>query len=107
MTAKEIRFDEDARKRLQAGVEEHQSALEVLRQGAFGRFDLRLERVVERARELVLLLILEASFLGMLNLRGNIVCAEWPAGIPLATWVQLVGVGLLVAGVLALRRHTA
>jgi hypothetical protein len=43
----------------------------------------------------VLLLLLEASFLAMLNLRGRVAEASWPLGIPLATWIELVGVGLL------------
>jgi len=43
----------------------------------------------------LLLLLLEVSFFALLNLRGNLICAEWPAGVPLATWIQLVGVGLL------------
>lgn len=43
----------------------------------------------------VLLLLLEASFLAMLNLRGRVAEASWPLGVPLATWIELVGVGLL------------
>ncbi len=43
----------------------------------------------------VLLLLLEASFLAMLNLRGRVAEAAWPLGLPLATWIELVGVGLL------------
>lgn len=42
-----------------------------------------------------LLLTLEASFLGMLLLRGQVHDGPWPAGVPLGAWLQLGGLFLL------------
>jgi hypothetical protein len=44
---------------------------------------------------IALLVILEVSFVAMLNLRGRLEEAAWPLGFPLASWILLVGVGLL------------
>lgn len=61
-------------------------ALGASRKGALGPLRLPLG---------VLLVLLEAGMLAMLSLRGSVAEAVWLGGLPLATAIQLYGIGLL------------